>query len=79
MRFHLINYERDELMHLDKKTIVFFEKFRHIYKGEIEKELVNTYILSVETNDRRFNEIYHGRIAVGKNKCYSTKGEILLK
>lgn len=48
---------------------VFFEKLGHIYSGNIEKELVNTYILVVDTKDQQFNEMYHGRIAVSKKEC----------
>lgn len=47
---------------------VFFEKLGRIYKGIVEKELVNTYIVSVKTGDQEFNELYHGKIAISKKK-----------
>lgn len=57
-------------MELKKEEKVYFLKWECIFIGEIEKELTNTYILTVKTNHKKFQEIYHGRIAIRKRDCF---------
>lgn len=58
-------------------TQVFFETLDCIFSGKIEKELVNSYILCVETTNKQFIEMYHGRIVVRKKNCYSNKKKVM--
>lgn len=58
-------------------TQVFFETLDCIFIGKIEKELVNSYILCVETTNEQFLEMYHGRIVVSKKNCYSNRKKVM--
>lgn len=58
------------IIKLELGTKVFFKKLNCIFIGIVEKELVNSYILFVDTENEEFLEKYHSRIVIKKNSCY---------
>lgn len=48
---------------------VKFQRFNRYFYGKVEKELVNSFIVTIKTNNLEFNHLYHGRIAIRKKEC----------